>query len=362
MKHKLRNRLYLTYILFLAASFGAAFWLTPKLTHHYLHAVSQAEEYQEYLAGQSVAIQNVCYILLGIFFLLSLFPLLFFHFRFYRPLNKIILAAAAYTDSDAPAAMPADYSGDDELGYLCASLNYLSSSVNNSGEYQRKFISNISHDFRSPLTSIKGYVEAMLDGTIPPEMQNKYLGIVLNETERLNKLTEGLLLLNTFDDKGVYLNKTDFDLIPVIEKILATLEGTLQKKGLSVSTQFCTSKVMVNGDLDKIQQIFYNLLDNAIKFSYPDSVISLTVSERKKKVFVAIKDHGEGISKENLPKIWDRFYKTDTSRGRDKKGTGLGLSIVKEIIRTHGQNINVVSTEGVGTEFIFTLSKGSVPS
>ena len=119
---------------------------------------------------------------------------------------------------------------------------------------------------------------------------------------------------------------------------------------------------MVNGDLDKIQQVFYNLLDNAIKFSYPDSVISLTVSERKKKVFVAIKDHGEGISKENLPKIWDRFYKTDTSRGRDKKGTGLGLSIVKEIIRTHGQNINVVSTEGVGTEFIFTLSKGSVPS
>ena len=167
MKHKLRNKIYLTYVLFLAASFGAAFWLTPKLTHHYPHSVSQAEEYQEYLAGQSVAIQNVCYILLGIFFLLSLFPLLFFHFRFYRPLNKIILAAAAYTDSDAPAAMPVNYSGDDELGYLCASLNYLASSVNNSGEYQRKFISNISHDFRSPLTSIKGYVEAMLDGTSP---------------------------------------------------------------------------------------------------------------------------------------------------------------------------------------------------
>ena len=358
MKHRLRDAIFLSYGLFLAASFGAAFFLTPTLTYHYLHAVSDAAEYQEYLAGKTVAIQNVCYMLLGIFFLLSLFPLLVFHFQFYRPLDRIIRAAATYTDGDPSTNLPLIYNRDDELGYLCASLNYLTSSVNASGEYQRKFISNISHDFRSPLTSIKGYVEAMLDGTIPPEMQERYLGIVLSETERLNKLTEGLLLLNTFDDQGVYLNMADFDLVPVVDNIIASFEGTCQKKNLTIETQYSHPSVLVHGDMGKIQQVFYNLLDNAIKFSYPDSAIRLTVTEKQRKIFVAVKDHGEGISKENLPKIWDRFYKTDASRGRDKKGTGLGLSIVKEIIRAHHQNINVVSTEGVGTEFIFTLSKG----
>ena len=150
----------------------------------------------------------------------------------------------------------------------------------------------------------------------------------------------------------------DFDLVPVVDNIIASFEGTCQKKNLTIETQYSHPSVLVHGDMGKIQQVFYNLLDNAIKFSYPDSAIRLTVTEKQRKIFVAVKDHGEGISKENLPKIWDRFYKTDASRGRDKKGTGLGLSIVKEIIRAHHQNINVVSTEGVGTEFIFTLSKG----
>lgn len=309
------------------------------------------------LASYTIAGQNVRYLLLAIVLLLSLIPVIVFLIKIYSPLNKIILAASQYTDGFLCPRSELHYDADNELGRLTASLNYLTDSVYRSGEYQRNFISNISHDFRSPLTSIKGYVEAILDGTIPVEKQEKYLDIVLSETERLNKLTEGLLLLNTFDDRGVYLDLTDFDIVPVITNTIATFEGICQKKNLLINFEGCTDSVTVRADMGKIQQVLYNLLDNAIKFSYNDSTICLRITERKNCVFVSVKDNGEGISKENLPKIWDRFYKTDASRGKDKKGTGLGLSIVKEIIRAHNQNINVISTEGVGTEFVFTLSK-----
>lgn len=354
MKRKLYTTYLLSYLGFLIASFAATIYVTPRFLRQYLYAISDEAEYRRYLQSQSVAIQNVCYILFGIFLVLSLFPVLIFHIRIYRPLNQIIIAAAKYTDNTITGKIP--YEGDDELGSLSASLNYLTENMRNTGDYQRKFISNISHDFRSPLTSIKGYVEAMLDGTIPPEMQEKYLGIVLSETERLNKLTEGLLTLNNFDDQGVYLEMADFDIVSVIAGSAASFEVLCSKKNLQIETSFSKPEILVHADLIKIQQVLYNLIDNAIKFSYPDSFIRIQVAERHKKVFISIKDHGEGISRENLPKIWDRFFKTDTSRGRDKKGTGLGLSIVKEIIRAHDQNINVVSTEGVGTEFVFTLA------
>lgn len=355
MKQKLLYSYLGAYLVFIVSCFLAGLYLTPKLLWKYLYQISESEDYRNFLVSQFVAIQNFCYLLMLIIFLASLFPVLVFLVRIYRPMNQIIRTAALYTDGNDHAKI--DYTKDDELGLLTASINYLAEGVHNSGEYQRKFISNISHDFRSPLTSIKGYVEAMLDGTIPPEMQEKYLGIVLSETERLNKLTEGLLTLNTFDDRGVYLEQTDFDLIPVIQSTLATFEGQCGRKNLQIEQNFSRNCLMVHADLGKIQQVLYNLLDNAIKFSYPGGMIQISAAIQKNLVFISVKDHGEGIASENLTRIWDRFYKTDASRGRDKKGTGLGLSIVKEIIRAHKQNINVISTEGAGTEFVFTLNK-----
>lgn len=359
MNHKLLRTFLGAYAVFLVGCFATSLYLTPKLLKEYLFAISEAEDYRNFLVSQFVAIQNVCHLLTLIIILLSLLPLLVFWVKIYLPLNGIIQMAALYTDGNPHA--PVVYNEDDELGRLTASLNYLADNVNNSGEYQRKFISNISHDFRSPLTSIKGYVEAILDGTIPVEMQDKYLNIVLSETERLNKLTEGLLMLNTFDDNGIYLELTDFNLIGIINNTLAAFEGISEQKNIAIRLSAPEHPVLVNADMGKIQQVLYNLLDNAIKFSNSDSEIRISVSEQRKKVFVSVKDNGIGISSENLPKIWDRFYKTDLSRGRDKKGTGLGLSIVKEIIRAHDQNINVISTEGVGTEFVFTLNKNQEP-
>lgn len=299
------------------------------------------------------AILNALYLTLLIVLLLSLLILMTFSLVVYIPVKKIIRGANEYAAGNLNYKIPVE-SGD-EIGYLAASMNYMAGEINKSGEYQRKFISNISHDFRSPLTSIKGYLEAMLDGTIPPEMQEKYLHIVLSETERLTKLTKGMLTLNNFDDKGTYLEITNFDINQVIRQTVETFHSLCWERKISFNLSFESDSLLVSADMEKIQQVLYNLIDNAVKFSKMNSNIYISTSERHEKVFVSVKDTGEGIPKESIKKIWERFYKSDPSRGKDKKGTGLGLSITKEIIQAHGENINVVSTEGVGTEFTFTL-------
>ena len=290
---------------------------------------------------------------------LSFVILIFFSLVVYRPLKKIINGAKEYASGNLTHKI--DVKSHDEMGYLASTLNYMSGELNKTGEYQRKFVANVSHDFRSPLTSIKGYVEAILDGTIPPEMQEKYLKIVLFETERLHKLTQSLLTLNDIDDKGNMLDLTSFDINAVIKDTAASFEGTCTKKRISISLILASRTLYVCADMGKIQQVLYNLIDNAIKFSNNDSTITVETTEKHGKVFVSVKDTGCGIPKASITKIWERFYKLDASRGKDRKGTGLGLSIVKEIITAHNQNINVISTEGVGTEFIFTLAKGEAP-
>ena len=293
------------------------------------------------------------YITFIVIFLLSFIILLAFHFLVYRPLHKITEAATQYASGNLDVVIPVNTQ--DEIGYLSASLNYMSSQLKDMEDYQKKFVANVSHDFRSPLTSIKGYVEAMADGTIPPEMQGKYLNIILFETERLTDLTRDLLTLNEFDTKDLLLNKTDFDIHEVIRNTAASFEGTCTAKKISIELLLATRTLYVHADRHKIQQVLYNLLDNAIKFSNPESTITIETTPRGDKVYTSVKDYGIGIPKSSINKIWERFYKSDLSRGKDKKGTGLGLSIVKEIIQAHNENINVISTEGVGTEFIFSL-------
>ncbi|MBQ7796216.1 MAG: HAMP domain-containing protein [Lachnospiraceae bacterium] len=302
-------------------------------------------------------ILNIVYATSAIIFLLSLIILLVFTKTVFFPLKRITAGAKEYADGNLDYAIKLDTS--DEMGYLANTLNYMSDELNKMEEYQRSFIANVSHDFRSPLTSIKGYLEAILDGTIPPELYDKYLHIVIAETERLNKLTQSMLALNSMDSKG-FLSRSNFDINRVIKDTAASFEGTCNAKNIVLDLTFTDDVQMVYADLGKIQQVLYNLIDNAIKFSHMDSVIYIQTFLRYEKVFISIKDTGVGISRESINKIWNRFYKTDTSRGKDKKGTGLGLAIVKDIIQAHGENIDVVSTQGVGTEFIFTLPKASI--
>ncbi len=295
----------------------------------------------------------VAYLTLAGITVLALALLILFEQIVSKPVSRITRAAKEYAAGNL--TYQPGVNSHDEMGYLSNTLSDMALRLNNIGEDQHKFVANVSHDFRSPLTSIKGYLEAILDGTIPPELQEKYLGIVLGETERLTKLTQSLLTLNSFDTTGIYLEQTNFDINAVIRSILATFEGRCKDKKITFELTFSDTKQIVYADKSRIQQVLYNLIDNAIKFSNPDSIINIDTSIHHEKLFISVKDHGVGIPKESLGKIWERFYKTDTSRGKDKKGTGLGLSIVKEIIQAHKENIDVISTEGVGTEFIFSL-------
>lgn len=292
---------------------------------------------------------------------LSLIILLIFTFVVYIPLRKISHASKEFAKGNLTYEGLASFTNEDEIGNLGMSLNYMARKLNSLEEDQKKFIGNVSHDFRSPLTSIKGYVEAMKDGTIPPEMQGKYLDIVLFETERLTKLTKSLLTLNAWDNKSNRLDLTEFSLYEMIKPIINSFEGKCEKKHITIDLILGSKDYYVSADRSKIEQVIYNLLDNAIKFSHNDSSIQLDIHDKNDKIFISIKDTGIGIPKESISKIWDRFYKTDLSRGKDKTGTGLGLSITKEIINAHDENINVISTEGVGTEFIFTLKKVKTP-
>ena len=260
---------------------------------------------------------NISYITLIILFLLSLIILIFFTEILYIPLRKITYATEQYAAGNMHYEFQVE--SEDEIGYLAACLNYMASGIARSEDDQKKFVANVSHDFRSPLTSIRGYLEAMMDGTIPPEMYEKYLGIVLNETERLTKLTNSLLTLNNLNTRGLLLERTDFDINQVIRSTAATFEGTCRSKTIAIEVVLTGDVMYVNADMGKIQQVLYNLMDNAIKFSHRDSVIKIETSEKKNKLFVSVKNTGIGIPKDDLKFIWDRFYKSDLSRGKDKK-------------------------------------------
>ena len=296
---------------------------------------------------------NTNYLTLAIVLILSSAFLVLYFFQVHRPIKEITRTTNEYSKGNLSYHVKPMHN--DEIGRLGMSLDYMASQLNESDKFQQKFLSNISHDFRSPLTSIKGYLEAIQDGTIPPEMLDKYIGIMLFETERLTKLTSNILTLNELDPKSVRLDISTFDLNSIIRHTVETFEGTCKKKGIKFNITYANSVQNVKADKGRIQQVIYNLIDNAIKFSKENSYIYITVKEKGEKAQISIKDTGCGIAKEDIDKIWDRFYKSDSSRGRDKKGSGLGLSITKEVIQAHGENIDVVSTVGVGTEFIFTL-------
>ncbi|HKL98717.1 MAG TPA: HAMP domain-containing sensor histidine kinase, partial [Mobilitalea sp.] len=295
---------------------------------------------------------NICFL---VFFPLLLLLFLYIHYFTATPMKRLAKAAKEYSlgNYNYPLAVK----GLSEYKDLGDAISYMAGELSKLDDYQKKFVANISHDFRSPLTSIKGYAEAILDGTIPHEMQDKYLNIILFETERLNKLTSGLLELNRFESRGAILDIISFDINHIIKKTAESFEGACRNKKITLNLVFASQQTNVDADVGKIQQVLYNLIDNAIKFSSANSKIKVSTEEKGDKVFISVKDYGIGIPKDSIKKVWDRFYKTDASRGKDKKGTGLGLSITKEILQAHNENINVISTEGVGSEFVFSLTR-----
>lgn len=331
--------------------------------------ISLAMEQSAFMNGYLLITQPNTYIetrttyysnILSIFFYLMIFLIGIVFILIYifnvRPLHKLRNGAKDF--SIAHENPPIIIHSNDEYGDLAQTLNIIGEELSKFDDYQRKFISNISHDFRSPLTNIRGYVQAMADGIIPVEDQEKYWNIILYETERLTKLTSNLLDVNNYDRDNIMLDIREFDIHDTIQKTCESLEGSAGKKQIQID--FFPSHpepLFVLADHDKIVQVLHNLLDNAIKFSDARTHITVRTRIKHERIFVSVKDQGIGIPKTDISQIWDRFYKTDLSRGKDKLGTGLGLSICREIINAHKQTIDVVSTVGVGSEFTFTLPK-----
>lgn len=278
-------------------------------------------------------------------------------YKVIRPIKKLAEVAEEYSKGDFDTET--GINSDDEIGQLANSMEYMASELSKLEEYRHEFISNISHDFRSPLTSIRGYVTAIQDGTIPPERQGRYLGIVLDEADRLTKLTQGLLDLNRLEMYGPYLKLSDFDFIDIVKTTLNTFEIKCIDKNVAIYLNNHAEATVVNADKTKIQQVVYNLIDNALKFTPAGKNIYITINEKPEKLVVSIRDEGIGMDENTQKKIWTRFYKNDTSRGKDKAGTGLGLAITKEIIKAHNETINVNSKVDIGSEFVFTLKKAT---
>lgn len=244
----------------------------------------------------------------------------------------------------------------DELGQLAENFNYMAVELHKLEELRRTFISNLSHDIRSPLTSIKGFLQAILDGTIPNDKQDKYLRIALSESERLTKMTNDILDLSKMEGGQLELSRTEFSINNLLINEIEKHETRLMEKNIDVEFNLFEGNDLVYADMEQVTRVVYNLIDNAVKFVENSGKISFKTVLKKDKVYISIKNTGEVINEEELRYIWHRFHKLDKSRGEDKKGSGLGLSIVKTIIKKHGEDIIVKSNKEEGTVFTFTLT------
>ena len=243
----------------------------------------------------------------------------------------------------------------DEVGELAGAFNTMADSLAKSEAQRTEFIANVSHELKTPMTTIAGFADGILDGTIPKEKAPEALATISSETRRLSRLVRRMLDLSRLQSSENVLAQERFDISEVLLRVLVSLEGKITSRGLDVETHLPDGPVMVWGNPDAITQVCYNLLDNAIKFAAADSVLSLTIQIKGEKVHVSIANLGETIPPEELGQIFDRFHKTDRSRSVDREGVGLGLYIVKTIINNHREAINVTSENGL-TTFTFTLT------
>ena len=286
---------------------------------------------------------------------LSVVFAIFFAKRQSKPLREMAQAAMDFGHGNLNARVQVGNGCSQEMEELAIAFNNLASSLQKS-EYQRQeFVANVSHELKTPMTTISGYVDGILDGTVPPEKTEHYLHIVSDETKRLSRLVRSMLDISRLQDEGGIPDekKSRFDLEECAGQVLINFEQKILGKNLNVDVQMPEHPVYTHANQDSITQVIYNLLDNAIKFSPEGGTLGLKLREGGSKVFVSVSNEGDTIPPEELPLVFDRFHKTDKSRSR-KDGWGLGLYIVKTIVCSHGENISVTSRDGK-TEFTFTM-------
>ncbi len=244
---------------------------------------------------------------------------------------------------------------DDELGELIDNFNYMAEELKALELMKRNFISNLSHDLRSPLQSITGYTQAILDGTIDPARQNRYLSIVMDESERLTKLVNDILDLSKVQSGHIDINKTDFHINQLLVHELDKFEARIIKKNIRLNIELEETKVLAHADEEAMKRIVYNLLDNAVKFVEVDGMIEIRSELKSDKFLVGIRNTSPYLEEEDIAVIWNRFMKLDTSRGEVKSSSGLGLAIVKELIKAQEEHVEVYSNPEIGVMFIFSI-------
>ena len=288
--------------------------------------------------------------------LISILAVLAYAGRSSRPLREMAKAANAFGHGNLEARVRVEDSYSEETRDLAVAFNNMASSLQKS-EYQRQeFVANVSHELKTPMTTISGYVDGILDGTIPPERRNHYLQIVSDETKRLSRLVRSMLDISQLqDEKGMPdEKKMNFDMEECAGLALVNFEKKINDKHINVQVDMPEHPVYTFANQDAVTQVVYNLVDNAVKFCPEGGTLGLTIKEGGGKAYVSVSNDGETIPAEELPLVFDRFHKLDKSRSKNRDGWGLGLYIVKTIVCSHGENISVTSRDGK-TEFTFTM-------
>lgn len=291
--------------------------------------------------------------------LATLIAVYFISDKIISPLKDMSKAARSFASGNFDERVPVI--GQDEVAELATAFNNMAGSLSNIEDSRRTFLANISHDLRTPMTTISGFVDNIIDGVIPPDKQEHYLRIVSSETKRLSRLVQQLLDLSRIESGVRKFNMTVFDICEMARQILISFETKIDAKKLDVEFISDSDNMYVSADRDAIYQIFYNIADNGIKFSDEGGKYRVSILQKEKKVYVSVYNEGIGIPQEDIPYVFDRFYKGDKSRGIDKTGVGLGMYISKTIIDAHHEEIWVKSIHGEYCEFVFTLSSAKNP-
>lgn len=304
----------------------------------------------EYILRLVLILLVVTVIVLGLVFLILYMSTK----RILTPVREMTMAAKRFGKGDfSKKIVVAD---DNEFGFLANSLNKMAGSLEHIDETRRAFVSNVSHELKTPMTTIGGFIDGILDGTIPPEKHEHYLRIVSTEVNRLSRLVRSMLNISKYEAGELTINREDFDVVPMVFNTLLNFEKRIDDKNVEVRG-LARREFIINADADLIGQVIYNLVENAVKFVNENGYIEFFFSETDSISSITIRNSGDGLNKEEISRVFDRFYKTDESRGMDPTGVGLGLSIVSSLVKLHNGTITVRSEQGKYTEFEVTLEK-----
>ncbi len=314
---------------------------------------SSASHYTEYVV---TIVKIFCSAGIVIFALIFSFVVVF-SYQLTKPLVQMAKAAKAFGNGDFSIRVKAN--GNDEIGELARAFNTMADSLAASEGMRRSFIANVSHELKTPMTTIAGFIDGILDGTIPRERENYYLNIVTVEVKRLSRLVTSMLALSRIDSGELKMVKRKFNISETVLTTFLTFEQKIEERRIEIRGLEDNPQLYIEGDSDMIHQVVYNLVENATKFTNVGGRIDVDIEDKNSDVWVSITNTGPGIPPEQIGYIFDRFYKTDKSRSVDKNGMGLGLYIVKTIIRLHEGEISAESEEGKYTRFKFRLPKKS---